>query len=296
MGIDGAWVRTILLVLFACLAIVLLWVAIWDANRFIVQTYTFSSDKLKKDCRFVFLSDLHNKEYGAGNERLLQAIDEVAPDFVLVGGDMLVAKPGVPFQKAVDFLRKCREKYPVYHAIGNHEYRARIYAEKYGTMYEDYRKSLEGKEKSICFLDNESVILPEYGIRVTGLSIGREYYKRFQKRELKEGYLKQRIGKAYDDSYQILLAHTPEYFPDYAAWEPELVLSGHIHGGVARLPGVGGLVSPSLFPFPRYDGGLFEEGDVRMVVSRGLGAHTIPVRLFNPAELVVVELRAGKQD
>lgn len=294
MGIDSAWIQTILLVLFVCLVLVLLWVMIWDTNRFVIPRYVFSSDKLKKDCRFVFLSDLHGKEYGAGNERLLRAIDEAAPDFVLVGGDMLTAKPGVSFQKAVDFLLKCREKYPVYYAIGNHEYRLSIYPEIYGTMYGDYRKSLEGMEKSVCFLDNESCILPEYGIRVTGLTIGREYYKRFQKRKLKEGYLEQRAGRADGASYQILLAHNPEYFPDYAAWSPELVLSGHIHGGVARFPGVGGMVSPSMFPFPRYDGGLFEKNGSRMVVSRGLGAHTIPVRLFNPGELVVVELKAGK--
>lgn len=296
MGMDGALLWTILLVLFVCLVISLLWVMVWDSNRFVIPKYTFCSDKLKKDCRFVFLSDLHNKEYGAGNGRLLRAIEEASPDFVLVGGDMLTAKPGSSFQKAVDFLLKCREKYPVYHAIGNHEYRLTLYPEHYHTMYEDYRKSLEGKAQSICFLDNESCILPEYGIRITGLTIGREYYKRFQQREMREGYLKQMIGWADSASYQILLAHNPEYFRDYAEWEPDLVLAGHVHGGVVRIPGFKGLVSPTMFPFPRYDGGLFEEHGGRMIVSRGLGMHTIPVRLFNPGELVVVELRAGSAE
>ena len=35
---------------------------------------------LKKEKKIVFLSDLHNKEYGAGNERLLDAICKARPD------------------------------------------------------------------------------------------------------------------------------------------------------------------------------------------------------------------------
>lgn len=287
--LKGAWIGTILLVLFVCLILIALWVMIWDTNRFVVKTYTFRSDKLKKDCRLVFLSDLHNKEYGIGNERLLQAIGELAPDMVLVGGDMLNARPGASFKKGAALVQKCAEKYPVYYALGNHEYRARIYPENYGTMYADYMDSF--KDSGIRFLDNESCLLPEFGIRLTGLTIDREYYKRFVKRKLKEGYLKETIGKVDDASYQILLAHNPEFFPDYAAWGPELVLSGHVHGGVARIPGFKGVVAPSLRPFPHYDGGLFEEHGSRMVISRGLGMHTIPVRLFNPGEVVVIELK-----
>lgn len=287
--LKGAWIGTILLVLFVCLILIALWVMIWDTNRFVVKTYTFRSDKLKKDCRLVFLSDLHNKEYGIGNERLLQAIGELAPDLVLVGGDMLNARPGASFLKGAALVQKCAEKYPVYYALGNHEYRARIYPENYGTMYADYMDSF--KDSGIRFLDNESCLLPEFGIRLTGLTMDREYYKRFVKRKLKEGYLKETIGKVDDASYQILLAHNPEFFPDYAAWGPELVLSGHVHGGVARIPGFKGVVAPSLRPFPHYDGGLFEEHGSRMVISRGLGMHTIPVRLFNPGEVVVIELK-----
>lgn len=290
---NGTRIGTILLVLLVCLVIILLWVMIWDTNRFVVRKYSFRSDKLKKDCRIVFLSDLHNKEYGAGNEKLLQAIGELAPDLILAGGDMLKAKPGASFEKAVAFLLKCGEKYPVYHALGNHEYRAGIYPENYGTMYQDYRESF--RDSNIRFLDNESVSLPDFGIRLTGLTIDREYYKRFGKRKMREGYLEETVGKADPSSYQILLAHNPEYFPDYGAWEPDLVLAGHVHGGVVRIPGFKGLVSPSLLPFPHYDGGLFEEHGSRMVISRGLGMHTIPVRLFNPGELVVVELKADSE-
>lgn len=291
MRVDGAWIGTMVFVLLVCLVIALCWVMIWDSNRFVVRKYAFQSDRLKKNCRIAFVSDLHNKEYGIGNERLLQAIEELEPDLILVGGDMLTAKPGASFEKAAAFLLKCAEQYPVYHALGNHEYRLRIYPEKYDTMYQDYMGCFA--ESGIRFLDNESCFLPEYGIRLTGLSIGRDYYKRFAKRAMRKGYLRETLGEVDGAFYQILLAHNPEFFPDYAAWGPDLVLAGHVHGGVARIPGFKGVVSPSLLPFPHYDGGLFEETGSRMVISRGLGMHSIPVRLFNPGELVVLELQAG---
>lgn len=289
MRIEGTWIKTILLVLFVCLVIVLLWVMIWDSNRFVVKKYAFSSNKIKRSCRLVFLSDLHNKEYDAGNGRLLQAIKALSPDVVLLGGDMMTAKRGASFEKAVHFILKCAEKYPVYYALGNHEHRTRAYAKVYDTMYHDYMESFQGSK--VMFLDNESVLLPEFGVRLTGLTLDMAYYKRFAKRKLKEGYLQKTLGRADDFSYQILLAHNPEFFEGYAAWEPDLVLSGHMHGGVARIPGLKGLLSPSLRPFPRYDGGLFEEYGRCMVISRGLGMHTIPARLFNPGELVLVELK-----
>ena len=58
-----------------------------------------------------------------------------------------------------------------------------------------------------------------------------------------------------------------------------------------RIPGFKGFISPSLLLFPHYDGGLFEEDGSRMIISRGLGMHTVPVRLFNPGELIMLELQ-----
>jgi hypothetical protein len=82
--------------------------------------------------------------------------------------------------------------------------------------------------------------------------------------------------------------------PRYAAWGAELVLSGHLHGGVVRLPGMGGLLSPSREWFPEFDAGLYQAGNTQMFVSRGLGNSVIPVRVFNPPELVVLTLHQGK--
>ena len=107
-------------------------------------------------------------------------------------------------------------------------------------------------------------------------------------------YLDGLIGKAEEESYQILLAHNPEYFETYADWGADLTLSGHVHGGIMRLPVLGGVISPKLVLFPKYDGGHFIRKDAHMVLSRGLGMHTIPIRIFNPAELVLIHLKPCK--
>ena len=103
-------------------------------------------------------------------------------------------------------------------------------------------------------------------------------------------------GKANDRRFQILLAHNPLYFKEYAAWGADLVLSGHMHGGIIRLPFLGGVVSPAVTPFPKYDGGRFAEGKSTMILGRGLGTHSLPVRMWNPGELVVVTLLPAEKD
>ena len=108
------------------------------------------------------------------------------------------------------------------------------------------------------------------------------------------GYIKELLGESRKDYFTILLAHNPDYFPEYDAWGADLVLSGHVHGGLMRLPLLGGVVSPATRLFPKYDGGLFEGKNGKMILGRGLGTHTLPIRIFNPGELIVVELEPEK--
>lgn len=104
------------------------------------------------------------------------------------------------------------------------------------------------------------------------------------------GYLEDTLGRMDTNYYNILLAHNPAYFEDYAKLHPDLVLSGHVHGGLVRLPFLGGVISPALKLFPKYDGGKFVQGDSTMILSRGLGIHSVEFRMWNPAELVVIEI------
>ena len=113
---------------------------------------------------------------------------------------------------------------------------------------------------------------------------------------MKKEYLEGLLPEGRQDCFQILLAHNPDYFPAYAAWGADLVLSGHLHGGVIRLPLLGGVISPRLHLFPHYDGGKFTCGNSTMIVSRGLGMHTIPFRFNNPGELVDITIRKRKNN
>lgn len=260
-----------------------------DSSRFVVRYYQIQHVRIKGKHRYVFVSDLHNKIYGEDHAKLLAAIDKAAPEAVLIGGDLLTANPGEDFAPAVSLVRQLAAKgYPIYYANGNHEYRIAIYEETYQDMHQRYEEQI--RQTGAVRLIDESVYLEDANIVISGLEIGRKYYKRFHKSEMKKGYLIRHLGKRRKDAFTILLAHNPEHMNAYAAYGADLILAGHLHGGVARLPLLGGVISPSFRLFPKYDGGRFMEGDSCMIVSRGLGAHTIPVRFLNPGELIVLDL------
>lgn len=281
-----------LLFIIFLIAIILLWIMLYDGTRFVVVKHTIKHEKIRKNYRVVVLADLHNKQYGKKNAVLLKAIEEQEPDAVLIAGDMLTAHPGKSMEPAVDFVTALAEKYPVFYGNGNHEHRLKLYPETYGDMAKEYEEALE--RAGIQPLVNRHEILSEQNIAIYGAEIDREYYRRFTIPEMEETYLPKLLGKPDPDKYTILLAHNPDFFPSYAKWGADLVLSGHVHGGMVRIPGWRGIVSPNVRLFPRYDGGRFTEGSSTMILSRGLGMHTIPVRLFNPGELIVIEFEGEK--
>ena len=276
-----------IITVIALLLFFFIMIMVLDGNRFRVVSYEISHEKIKKPYTFVVLSDLHNKVYGKNHEKLIRAIEKEQPAGVLIAGDLLTAKPGYPLHLALDLLEQLAPKYPIYYGMGNHEARLFLYPEVYGTMGADYEEKLTGL--GISLLRNESRSLGE-DLVITGLDMKREYYKRFKKTTMTTEYLKKTLGEKNKDKFQILLAHHPDYFQEYSSWGADLVLSGHVHGGMVRFPFLGGVISPALRLFPKYDGGCFEEKESRMILSRGLGMHTIPVRLFNPGELVVLKL------
>ena len=284
----------IIITILGVLIIICIWIMIYDTNRFVVAEHTFTDKRIKKNCRGVVLADLHNKCYGKDNIRLLTAIRECKPDFILIAGDILTAKPGKNPDIALHFLKELASEYPIYYGNGNHEHRLKLYPEKYGKLGEEYEKAL--KELGIRLLGNTHVSLPEEGIAVYGSQIDRFYYKRFKVQYMSDDYMDELLGKPDDGQFNILLAHNPDYFPQYAKWGADIVLSGHVHGGMVRIPFWGkGVVSPNVRLFPKYDGGIFKQGKCVMLLSRGLGMHTIPIRLFNPAEVLVIDFRQAEQ-
>ena len=280
------WMISVIVIVLG-LVLFFLIVMFIDGNRFRVVEYTVKSSKIEKSHQYVVLSDLHNKSYGEKNCKLLNSIAKLQPEAILIAGDILTATPGNDYKVALDLLTNLAAKYPVYYGMGNHETRLFLYPEKYGDMGEKYEEEL--KKIQVEFLRNKSKECKEK-IRITGLDLARKYYKRFKKTPMSPSYLKETLGETKPEEFEILLAHNPDYFEEYAAWGADLVLSGHIHGGMMRLPFFGGVVSPAFKLFPKYDGGLFREGNSIMILSRGLGMHTIPIRIFNPGELVFLKL------
>lgn len=283
-------------VLAAILSIILvcsICIIAYDCNRFVVTEYEIRSEKLTREIAWILLSDLHGKSYGKENEALFNKIDEIAPDGILMAGDMITAERSSRYREAAVLLERLAGRYPVYYGFGNHEVHMREEPEIYGDIYGEYVKKLQ--DAGIEPLVNQAVDNPTYNLRILGLDIGKSCYRKFRKFPIERAYLVSLLGSPKADMFQILIAHNPDYFEEYEAWGADLVVSGHVHGGLMRLPYLGGVISPKLTLFPQYDSGVYTKGNCTMIVSRGLGTHTIPIRIFNPGELVVIRLKPNKE-
>lgn len=283
-----------LLLILAVLILLIIYV-IKQSSGYRVVNYEIVSDKLNTDeVKLVLLTDLHNKEYGEENDILISEIDAIAPDFVVFGGDMITS--GLDFSydysKTLRFMEKLSKKFKVYYGPGNHEEHLREDVSKFGSQYDKFVDSLS--KMGIRFLSNESCYIDEYGIRIFGLDLPHYYFRKLINIKLPVEEINNRIGRTDDSILNLLIAHHPAYFDSYVKWGADIVLSGHIHGGIVCLPYLGGVISPGLRLFPKYDFGLFHEGDSSMLVSRGIGTHTIPVRINNKAEIVVLTIKRSK--
>lgn len=265
-----------------------------ELHSFKVTHYRVTSRKLSglsRPLTVLFLSDLHNWRYGEGNERLLAAIENEHPDLILVGGDMLVGKEETPYDTALDLIRRLPSLCPVYYVNGNHEQRMKEEPEIYGDAYNIYKKKLE--DSGVIFLENDTqrIRIGKADISINGLELPCSVYTKFQKSQVTEETISAMLGEP-DDCCTILLAHNPAYMDAYLKWGADVVLSGHLHGGLIRLPLIGGAVTPQGFFFPKYSGEMTREGDQTVIVSRGLGTHTINIRFLNTPELISIHLDA----
>ena len=268
-----------ILLLLAALTVWVLW-----ANRALVTTETESvSARLPEGFdgfRIAQVSDLHNAEFGAGNEKLLERLRRAEPDIIVITGD-LVDSRRTDISAAAAFAEAACDIAPVYYVTGNHE--ARLDFE------EDIEPALSAS--GVRVLRNEAVYLERGGARIMlagmddpGFTSGGTAAERARS-EL------ERLPET--EIYTVLLAHRPELIETYADYGADLVLSGHAHGGQVRLPFAGGLFAPGQGLFPEYDAGLYEYGGTDLVVSRGLGNSLFPLRFNNRPELVVITLKSG---
>lgn len=238
----------------------------------------------------VLLADLHNASFGPRNEALLQEIRGADPKAVLAAGDMVVTK-GKRFASdaAIELMGELTRRYPVYYANGNHEDRLAQRREVFGDAYEAYMEEIQSLGVHLLQNSRQLLEINRMRIAIWGYRPDWSYYKhgRAEKMEVQE--MNQALGEPQPDVFNILLAHHPNYFETYARWGADLTLSGHLHGGMIRLPILGGVVSPGWTLFPKYDHGVYTLGEKKMIVSAGLASHTIKLRVNNPPELVVID-------
>ena len=261
----------------------------YERGHFVTEKLVFSSSKIKEPAVLVFLSDLHDNTFGEKNEKLLKEIKRIHPDAVLIGGDTMVTKPGrADLSRTKELLQGIsRLSCPVFYANGNHEQRMQRDRGVYGSMYDEFRKLLE--EYQVNYLQNKTVQWRD-DIAVSGVDIAWKYYQDFHPDSMVPSYLTRRLGKAESERFQILLAHSPLFFDAYAGWGADLSLAGHFHGGTIRLPGLGGVMTPQYQFFHPFCGGVFEQNGRWMLVSRGLGTHSINIRIGNRPQLAVIRL------
>lgn len=263
----------------------------WEVRHLKTARYKIISDKLPGNTHknIVFLTDLHCRTYGKRNIELLRMVKSNNPDFILIGGDMIKAS-GTGEKSDTEvmaFIKALKKIAPVYYALGNHEEYLRTEKYRFGDRYEKIKTFLD-REK-IPVLANSHIDLDD-NISVYGLEISRKYYERFNRKPPKKSHMIKCLKKPDKSRYNILLAHNPAYFDVYETWKPDLVLSGHYHGGIVRLPVLGGVISPNFTLFPDYCEGKFRKNNTDLIVSAGCGSHDINIRLFNRPEVVLIEL------
>lgn len=255
----------------------------WQQESITTDTYTVRSAELPEafeGLRIVQVSDLHGKEFGEDSARLLKAVAELQPDLIAITGDLIDREE--QFSMLPALAQGLAAIAPTYYVTGNHEWAVRKVNELKDLL----------RENGVTVLTNEYVTLEREGQTIVLAGIDDPNGPADQKTGVElRAEITADLG---EEVYTILLSHRDSVF-DYSAWGYDLVLCGHGHGGIIRIPILDrGLLSTDRTFFPEFDGGMygFTDGG-SCVVSRGLGSNTVPVhafRLFNRPHLPLVVL------
>ncbi len=253
--------------------------AVAVSERLKMVPYVIYTDKVTKPVRLLHISDLHSSAYGKKQSKLTELTEKIAPDAVLMTGD--IADNRIPNANAFIYTRHVGERYPCFYVSGNHEF--------YTGRIDDIKAILS--KHGIAVLEGGSATLSVKGETLTVCGVDDPYGFPDKKNRFWDEQLADCNAAIQDNRYAILLTHRPEIVDYYAETDFDLILAGHAHGGQAFLPHLmNGLYAPHQGFFPRYAGGRYElKPDQTMIVSRGLSRYVRP-RIFNRPELVIITL------
>lgn len=265
-------------------------------NFFEINNYSLEIQDLPKNFngyKILHLSDLHSRLFDKDNQLLVNEIKNISPHIIIMTGDMLNGRNKDAGDTCIQLVKQLITFYPIYYVHGNHELLNELITKN---TYIDYINNLNLLGVKILDNSKETIQLNGQKINIFGLTLDLQYYwvkirKNSITNVLPAKYIEDKIGYANENEINILAAHDPKYFKQYINWGADLVLSGHIHGGIIRLPHFGGLLSPDRTFFPKYDSGLYEEKGRKMIVNRGLGNSSLKIRIFNKPELISITLK-----
>lgn len=276
--------KTLKIIIFSLLALAVTSIiyGLYCSNTIKIKNYSISTDKLNTSTKFVFISDLHCKEYGDKNSELVSKIKEQSPLFIAVGGDM-VNKYSSDDHVMRELLPQLADIAPTYCILGNHEL----------ILKDEINFKNDINSTSAKLLDNEMVTIEANGEKILlgGMSDFPYYEFNAPDYDTPERYFWDDFKDKSKNGYSILLHHQPEYLESIMQdSNVDLVMCGHTHGGAVQIPFIGGLFAPNQGFFPKYDKGEFDLYDTKMIISAGLGDAYPVLRLNNFPEISVVEI------
>ena len=257
----------------------------YQNNSITINEIEFKNDNIPdsfKGYKILQISDLHNKEFGNSQEKILSKINKINPDIIVVTGD-LIDSNNTNVDVAMKLINKSISISPIYYISGNHE--------AWSTSYNELKSKLE--DSGVIVLENEKTQLLKGSDTIDIIGLSDTSFISSDLLEYAGNVKTEKLLNTLSENssnFKILLSHRPELFDTYSNSSVDLVFSGHAHGGQFRLPFIGGLVAPDQGFFPKLTEGIHTSNNTTMVISRGLGNSIIPFRLFNRPELVVVTL------
>lgn len=258
-------------IVLSILAVILIISLVFSNTYIDVENITFKNKDIPESfdgAKIVLLSDYHNQGENFG-DRVTEIIKDANPDYIFLTGD-IVDRIKTDVGKSESFLKKVSEIAPCYLVWGNHD--------KSVPQEEFNRLKSSAESYGITILDGTTIRLQK-GDEFISLT-GNYYYYDYP---------------PCDADFNIWLNHFPENFELIAEQtkkdgnQMDLMFSGHAHGGLIRLPFVGGVIGHNGL-FPDYTSGLYEYDNSYMIVSRGLGNSGNLPRLYSTFHIVICEL------
>lgn len=229
--------------------------------------------------RVAELSDLHGRSFGKNNVRLLRTLQKARPDMICICGDLFDEKTDLTMLEPL--LTGLTDIAPVYYVTGNHEWQVKNLREILQKM----------RAWGVTVLENEERVLSRGGAEMVVAGVHDPCGPYDMKTP---AALVRELRSAQGNDFILMLSHRNDELAMWSQLGVQLVLSGHCHGGVVRLPFAGGVFGTRRELFPEYDAGVYRQDGTTLFVSRGLGYTNVHFRLFNRPHVPIMILRSGK--